>query len=265
MKTPKVSIIMGIYNCATTLPECIDSVISQTFTNWEFIICDDGSTDGTYLIAKEYSILDSRIKLFRNGKNEGLASSLNICLKHATGEYTARMDGDDRSKPDRLLKEVSFLEDHPEFSIVSSGMDCFDENGLWGRVVPRKEFPTPVDLSRGTPFCHAPCVVRREVMMEVNGYNAKSYRIEDYDLWVRLYALGHRGKNIMESLYDFRDDKGAVARRDWRNRIFEAKIIFDACRKLNLSWQNYIFSLRPLLVGLLPKFIYSYLRKMKRS
>ena len=256
---------MGVFNCSDTLGECIISIVNQTFTEWEFIICDDGSTDDTYAVAKAYSDSDSRIKLFRNQRNMGLASSLNICLNHAAGEYIARMDGDDRSKPERLRKEVAFLDAYSEYSIVSTAMECFDSKGSWGCVMPAKVFPEPIDLSRGTPFCHAPCMVRHEAMITVDGYNSNAYRVEDYDLWVRLYALGFRGKNIMEPLYEVRDDKDAVARRNFRNRIFEMRVAYRACRSLSLPWSEYMYVLRPLLVWLLPSFIYLYLRRIKRS
>ena len=256
---------MGIYNCSDILGECILSIINQTFSDWEFIICDDGSTDDTYAVAQLYSDSDSRIKLFRNEYNIGLAGTLNVCLTHASGEYIARMDGDDRSKPERLRKEVEFLDGHPEYSIVSTAMECFDSRGPWGVVVPARELPQPIDLCRGTPFCHAPCMVRHEAITAVDGYNTKSYRVEDYDLWIRLYALGYRGKNIMESLYEVRDNEDAVGRRNLKNRIFEAYVIFGACRKLNLSWVNYRYIFRPILVWMLPSSIYNYLRRIKRA
>ena len=130
----KVSIIMGIYNCATTLPEAIDSILAQTYSDWQLILCDDGSKDDTYVVAKAYQERwTNKIILLQNEENMGLNHTLNRCLRVATGEYVARMDGDDVSLPTRLEKEVAFLDAHPEYAIVSTPMIFFDENGNWGR------------------------------------------------------------------------------------------------------------------------------------
>ena len=112
---PKVSIIMGIYNCAPTLPEAIDSILAQTFSNWQLILCDDGSADSTYAVAKSYQErFPDKIVLLQNERNMGLNHTLNRCLQKADGEYVARMDGDDVSLPTRLEKEATFLDEHPE-------------------------------------------------------------------------------------------------------------------------------------------------------
>ena len=108
----KVSIIMGIYNCASTLSEAIDSILMQTFKDWELIMCDDGSIDNTYQIAKRYQKhVGRKIVLLKNDQNMGLNYTLNRCLAVASGEYIARMDGDDISLPTRLEKEVEFLKE----------------------------------------------------------------------------------------------------------------------------------------------------------
>ncbi|MFQ9065328.1 MAG: glycosyltransferase family 2 protein [Eubacterium sp.] len=107
---PLVSVIMGIYNCADTLAESLDSLLVQTYQNFEIIMCNDGSTDNTFEIAKQYNDKYSdRIVLIENAKNMGLNYTLNHCLEYCKGEYIARMDGDDISLPLRFEKEVSFF------------------------------------------------------------------------------------------------------------------------------------------------------------
>ena len=145
----KVSIIMGIYNCAATLPEAIDSILTQTFPDWQLVLCDDGSKDNTYTVAKAYQEkFPDKIVLLQNERNMGLNHTLNRCLQAATGEYVARMDGDDISLPPRLEKEVAFLDAHPEYAIVSTPMIFFDESGDWGRsyanlkIMKRSAWPT---------------------------------------------------------------------------------------------------------------------------
>ena len=103
----KISILMGIYNCADTLSRAIDSIVNQTYTNWELILCDDGSVDSTYEIAKQYqNKYPDKIVLLKNEKNIQLAATLNHCLEYATGKYISRMDGDDESTPDRFEKQA---------------------------------------------------------------------------------------------------------------------------------------------------------------
>ena len=260
-----ISILMGIYNCAGTLPEAIDSILAQTYTDWELILCDDGSKDDTYAVADTYrQRFPEKIILLKNDQNRGLNYTLNHCLKHATGEYIARMDGDDLSALDRFAKEVAALETHPEMAVVSTAMTYFDEQGTWGQGKP-VQFPQKEDFMRGTPFCHAPCMVRRSVMEQIGGYtdDSKYLRVEDYDLWVKLYAAGYRGMNLSEPLYHMRDDRNATSRRKFRYRINEARVICKAIRLLKLPCKNYIRALRPILVGLLPLWLYEKLHKMR--
>lgn len=148
---PTVSVIMGIYNCESTLSDAIDSIISQTFTDWELIMCDDGSTDNTYEIAKKYSVRYRNIKLIKNNKNSGLAYSLNQCLKHVNGKYVARMDADDFCLPERFEKQVKFLDGNLEYQVVGSSVQLFDGiNDLNIRQL--KEIPEKKDLINGSPL-----------------------------------------------------------------------------------------------------------------
>lgn len=135
MNTPKISVITGIYNCKSTLDEAIESILNQTYTDWEMIMCDDGSSVGTYEKAKKYEKeYPGKFIVIKNEHNMGLNRTLNKCLEIAKGEYIARMDGDDISLPSRFEKEVDILDNHPEFAIVSSPMIYFDEAGDWGKV-----------------------------------------------------------------------------------------------------------------------------------
>lgn len=135
----KVSIIMGIYNCAATLPEAIDSILAQTFSDWQLVLCDDGSKDSTYTVAESYQEkFPNKIVLLQNERNMGLNHTLNRCLQIANGEYVARMDGDDISLPTRLEKEARFLDAHPEYAIVSTPMFFFDETVIGDEAMPLK-------------------------------------------------------------------------------------------------------------------------------
>lgn len=254
----KISVIMGIYNCSATLSESLDSLLSQTESDWNLIMCDDGSTDDTRKIALSYcQKWPEKMRLIFNEKNFGLNKTLNRCLQYADGKYIARQDGDDISLPTRFEKEVNVLEQHPEYAIVSTEMALFDSQGIWGRV---KAIPYPEkhDFLLETPFCHAASMVRREAFDAVHGYteSSKFLRVEDYDLWVKMYAAGYRGMNITESLYEMRDDRDAASRRKLKYRVNEARVISKAVKCLNLPATGYVYALKPLLIGLLPNGVY---------
>ena len=256
---------MGIYNCEKTLEEAIESLLKQTYKKWKLVMCDDGSKDNTYLIAKKYANKYNNIILLRNEVNKGLNYTLNHCLKYVDTDYVARMDGDDISLPTRLEKEVNFLENHPEYAIVSCNMIYFDENGEWGRGKYINNFPKKKDFVHGTPFCHAPCLVRTEAYKSVDGYSENNFliRVEDYHLWYKMYLKGYKGYNFDEPLYKVRDDRNAINRRKLKFRINEAYVKFLIIRNFKLPIKNYIFILRPILVGLLPTKIYEYLHKKR--
>ena len=267
MKKGLISVIMGIYNCESTLGEAIDCILDQTYSNWEMIMCDDGSTDNTYEIAKKYADeYPDKIILIKNEKNMGLNVTLNNCLNNAHGEFIARMDGDDLCSRDRFEKEISVLNNNSEFAIVSCDMEYFDSDGVFGRCHSKK-CPKAKDFVHGTPFCHAPCMVKKEAYDAVGGYSVdkRLLRVEDYHLWIKMYEKGYKGYNIDEALYSMRDDRNAVKRRKFKYRLNEAYVKFLAIKRLKLSKKYLIFVLRPIIVGMLPLKVYNALHKGKLS
>ena len=265
MSEPKISVIMGIYNCEDTLAEAIDSIIAQTYKNWNIVMCDDCSTDGTYNVAKQYvDVYPEKFILLKNDKNMGLNYTLNHCLRYADGDYIARMDGDDISYPDRFEKEMDFLLKNPEYSIVSTQMEYFDNEGVFGKSSNSGE-PSQESLVRGTPFCHATCIVKKDAYNSVDGYSVsdKLLRVEDYHLWVKMYAKGYKGYNLPQVLYSMRDDRNAIKRRKFRYRINEARVVVYAINSLKLSKKYLIFAMKPIIVGLLPEFVYTMLHKKR--
>ncbi len=128
-KVPRVSVLMSVYNGERFLRDSVESILGQTFTDFEFLILDDGSTDSTCEILEEYANKDARIVLVRNDRNLGLTRSLNKGLRLVRGEYLARQDADDISLPKRLEMQVKFLDAHPEVGVVGSALEIIDENG----------------------------------------------------------------------------------------------------------------------------------------
>ncbi len=261
----KISVIMGIYNCEEYLEEAIRSILNQTYKDWELIMCDDGSSDRTYLIAKKYEKLyPAKIRVLKNPSNKGLNYTLNRCLKEAKGNYIARMDGDDRCSVDRFEKEVAVLDNQKDISIVSSYLEYFDESGVWG-ICKYKEYPQKKDFLRGSQFCHAASMVRREAFKKVNGYSVEKrlLRVEDYHLWMKMYAAGYKGYNIQEPLYQMRDDKNAYSRRKFKYRINETYVKMQIIKTFKLPVYSYLFAFKPVIVGLLPTKVYDLMHKRR--
>lgn len=266
----RVSVIMGIYNCASTLQEALDSLYAQTFQDFEIILCDDGSTDNTYEIAIENQGHHSNIVLLKNPHNRGLNQTLNKCIAVAKGEYCARMDGDDVCDPTRFEKQIKFLEEHPELSFCSCPMYMFDKNGKWGEThcLP---FPTKEDVITHIPsFTHAAAVIKTSVYREVGGYTISDYllRVEDCHLWFKIYAAGYRGGNLQEPLYGMRDDRSAAARRTWKARRNGIYVTYYGYRMFHMPWYKYpkliVHACVEILKFLMPQSIYEYFHRKAR-
>ena len=257
----RISVIMAVYNCANTLPEALDSLLSQTYQNFKVIICDDASTDNTYEIAKKYvDLYPEKFMLIKNEINKKLAASLNKCLEHVDTEYVARMDGDDISLPTRFQKQINFLDQHPEYALVSNPMVYFDEEGDF-KIGKAHGAVNKYNFIKGSPFCHATTMIRKESLDSVNGYSIEYDRCQDYELWFRLYAKGYIGYNLQEPLYKMRDDRHAVSRRKFKYRIVEAKIRLKGYKLLDLPFYSNFYVLKPILIGLLPLPLYNFLHK----
>ena len=262
----RISVLIGIYNCASTLVEALDSLYAQTYKDFKIILCEDGSTDDTYAVAKAYAEKHDNIILLRNEKNMGLNYTLNRCLEYADTEYCARMDGDDISLPTRFEQQVKFLDAHPEYAIVSSPMIHFDELGEIFRGIVREGEASKNLFNYGPPFCHAPSMVRKSAFDAVCGYNEDSrfLRVEDYNLWMRMYAAGFKGYNLGEYLYMMRDDRNATSRRTFKSRLSAIYAHWIAYKTLHLSLLLFIkYVLSIICIMIMPPFLYEWLRKQK--
>ena len=240
----KISILMGIYNCASTLKEAIDSILAQTYTNWELILCDDCSTDNTYEIAKHYQQqYPDKIILLKNEKNSRLAFTLNHCLEAATGEYVARMDGDDISVLERFEKQVAFLKSHPDIVLVGTAMQRFSDDGSLGAIAYCEEFPNKdTPYKKGLVFNHATILAYRSVYNELGGYTVshRTVRGQDRDLWYRFLATGYKGANIKEALYLVRENEAAIKRRTAKDRWISFQTEIFGYKLLHYKWYRFI-------------------------
>ena len=262
----KVSIIMGVYNIPSSdiLEKSINSILNQTYKNIEFIIIDDGSTNDTFEWAKNFTSNDKRVILYRNKENQGLTKTLNIALKHATGDYIARMDGDDFCELNRIEKQVKFLEDNKEYSLVASNIKLFDEKGVWGERK-NNEVINKKDFLFTSPIPHPTILTYKWCFDKVNGYKEIWYtnRNEDYDIFMRMFSKGIKMYVIQENLYYYREDENCYSKRKYRYRICEFVVRLKGFYRLKLYPKALFYVIKPLIVGLIPQKVLKKMRKNK--
>lgn len=261
----RVSIIMGVYNAEATIQRALDSIIKQSYQEWIFIICNDGSTDQTRIILKEYQKkYEKKFLIIENKENLGLTYSLNRCLECVKTEYIARMDSDDVSLPNRLERQVHFLDLNKEYGFVGCIAKKFDENGIWG-VIRVPQSPANKDLLWNSSFVHPTIMIRKNAMDLVNGYrNIKTtQRCEDYDLWLRLYANNIKGFNIQDVLFYYYEGQDSYNKRKYKYRVNEAITRFQGYKNLNLYPIGILFVFKPLFLGLLPRDFKKYIYKKR--
>ncbi|MEM4406818.1 MAG: glycosyltransferase [Candidatus Methanomethylicaceae archaeon] len=199
--TPKVSVIMSVHNGEVFLEQAIDSVLGQSFQEFEFVIVDDASTDRTWDICAECAVYDHRIILLRNSNNIGLTQSLNRAIEVSKGEYIARQDADDISVSSRLEKQVQFLGENPDVGVVGTWVAYVDEKG---KITGYWRPPTSPEVIKwnllfGTCVAHPSVIMRKQLILKER-YNPTYRYAQDYDLWLRL-SKKTKIANIPEILY----------------------------------------------------------------
>ena len=188
-QNPKVTVLMSVYNGEKYLSEAVESILAQTFRDFEFLIIDDGSTDSSPEMLSGYASRDSRVRIVRNDENVGLTRSLNKGLGLSRGEYIARMDADDVACPDRLACQVEYLDKKPDIAAVGAGIEIIDEDSqVIGRRLPKDNsvFLKRNLILKNSVFAHSSVMFRREVVVQAGGYDDNYRYAQDYDLWSRL-------------------------------------------------------------------------------
>lgn len=207
---------MSVFNGMRFLAPAIDSILGQTFGDFEFLILDDGSRDGTADLLHDYAARDSRIRPIVR-ENRGLIASLNQLLAEARAPIVARMDADDISRPERFERQFAFLRDHPDYGVVGSWTEDIDEQGqpyyLVGPDHPltHDDFLAAID-ARGPLLCHPGVMYRRDLVLSVGGYHAAFRHCEDLDLWLRLAGITRLG-SVPERLLQYRHYAEQVSSR----------------------------------------------------
>src|SRR2546423_5545823 len=224
-----VSIIMAVFNAEAFLDVAMQSVLKQSFSDFEFIIIDDGSTDRSNAMLQDYVREDNRVRLIGRA-NKGLTASLNEGLKLARGEFIARMDADDVAAPDRLKIQVEYLRAHPEVSLLGGSNELIDDAGrMLTTVVPPPDDATLQEhaLSGRTPICHPLAMMRREAVEKVGGYDEEFSVAQDLDLWLKLGEVGKLAC-VPEVLLRYRQHEDSISEKKQAQQVRNLKL---ACER----------------------------------
>ncbi len=229
MTTPRISVAMSVYNNAPYLNHAIESILAQTVTDFEFLIVDDGSTDGSGAIIDRLAATDSRIRVFHQ-PNAGLIVSLNRIIEAARAPLIARMDGDDIALPERFARQLDYLDANANIGVLGTGCTCIDEEGRpstfkFDNVTTPEE--VVADLRNGPPLCHPSVMMRRDALLAVGGYHRAYRHCEDYDLWLRL-SERVRMANLPERLLLYRQSPTQVSYRHAYAQKIGAAIAWEA-------------------------------------
>ncbi len=224
---PKVTVLMAVYNGSTFLPQAINSILEQTFTDYEFLIINDASTDDSGRIIASYP--DPRIKVIINRTNLGLTKSLNIGLKHAKGSFIARMDADDLSHPQRLAKQVALIENESVCGLVTCGMEVIDAKGTVTSVKKPGYIPEKIysELQFRNCIPHSSVLFKKNLVLNLGGYNRKFRYAQDYALWMKLSPIA-KVNSINEYLIKWRNTKTNISNLKKREQQETVKKIVTA-------------------------------------
>ncbi|MGP8246931.1 MAG: glycosyltransferase family 2 protein [Bryobacteraceae bacterium] len=243
-----VTVLMAVYNGVRTVGGAIESIRSQTYADWDLLVVDDGSSDGTSEILQSYASCDPRITLIRNGTNLGLAASLNIGWRSAKGSLIARMDADDVSLPERLQRQVEFMSAHAEVDVLGTGVEMMDEAGLLLGCAFRPECHDELKkrMYKENPFAHPSVMMRRRFLEALGGYDERLRRGQDFDLWLRGYRrfLYH---NLQVPLIQYRLRRKPT----FLSSACSSFILFRSAWREGLVLRSGWYALRPIGANLL--------------
>lgn len=248
------------------LIRAVRSILGQTFSDFELLVCDDGSVPKASAVLDVLAGQDARIRLVRHGEKRTLPQKLNFCLHFSRGEYIARMDDDDCSMSDRFEKQLSFLSAHQEYAFAGCNVSLIRDGKKIGRWILPKA-PVKKDFLFVQPFIHPTLIFRKEALLAVGGYSEDKYCVlcEDYDLLLRLYQKGYAGYNLQEILFEYTLPPVGTSKRKYRHRINEAVTRYRRFRAAGLLPKGIPYVLKPLIVGLLPESVLERMRKKRNG
>lgn len=232
---PKISVLLPVYNGQPYLRQAVESVLNQTFANFELLIIDDGSTDQSRTVVNQFS--DPRIKIIINPVNQGLTHVLNLGLRIAQGEYIARMDADDICRHQRLEKQLNFMQNNPEVALVGSWAEIIDDRDkiIGYRRPPIDPQILKFNLLFFNPLIHSSIFFRKEAVAKAGGYNESYKRAQDYELYSRLIRRNTLAV-IPEHLLRYREHKYSVTKSPQTKEVAQN----SALQIVRQNWENYL-------------------------
>ena len=258
----KLSVILSSYNDEDVIQEAVDSILSQSYPLFEFLIVSDGSTDSSAEKLAQLAARDDRIRLFTNSSNIGLTRSLNRALSEARGEYIARMDSDDVAYPSRFEEQVAFLDAHRDIGVVGTTYELIDADD---QVIGRPSVVSGSQsirhrLPRTNPLLHSSVMIRRSLLDRSQGYDEDFVRAQDYDLWLRLLPYT-QFENLRTVLMKRRVRSNMISVKNEREQLRCAvRARVRAVRRGDLPLWNLVFVLKPLIASLLPTSLVRWVR-----
>ena len=240
-----LSIIMTVYNSEKYVAESIESILDQIYDNFEFIIIDDSSTDSSYSICEKYAMQDNRIKLYRNHQNLWVVKSRNILLSKISSDskYIAILDSDDFADIQRMEKQIKFLENNQEYSIVWSALRIVNEEGefVGVRVYPNTDDRISKSIFQKSPVAQPAVMIRKSDLDKIGNYNEDFERCQDYELWCRAFDAGYKITNIPDMLTFYR-----VYTEQWKTQYLKLSLKNTIEIQRKYIFQKKYFSLRNL-------------------
>jgi len=265
---PFVTVFTPNYNKAKYLPETIESVLHQTYENFEYIIIDDCSTDDSWDIISNYASKDERIKAYRNNENLKIVKTRNKGFQYSSKEakYFAILDSDDVSTLERLEKQVNFLEENPRYGLIGSDLIVIDEESkeIGYRKYASSDFDIRKVITRLNPIAQSSVLIRKEAIQEVGFYDEKWSVCQDYDYWLRI-GINWKLKNFDKSLIKYRLSRTQVKITNLKETIQNTYLIQKkAIKEYNYddSIYNKFYRLILRLSFSYPKFAYFIYRRM---
>lgn len=262
--SPRISVIMSVYNADEYLEESINSILNQSFSNFEFLVIDDCSKDNSSTTLKQFALKDSRIKIHTNNENLGLTKNLNKLIQMSKGEYIARMDADDISLTGRFKEQIEYFESHADIDILGTFSRNISNTGIviGERKVPITHAQILKLLPKLNPMSHPTVMFRASALRQIGGYDERFRTSQDFHLWFKAIGNGLKINNIPKILFEYRMNDSYVARKSFKYRLNEFKIKLDGYKLIRHPWFKYHQALISLVLAILPPFLFSQLKKL---
>jgi len=211
---PAISVVMPAHNAVEFVVDAVESILDQSFDNFELVVVDDGSDDGTREHLEDYARRDGRVRVL-SSSGRGFVDAVMTGVQHARGPWIARMDADDRSHPERLAAQHAYLSAHPSIRLLGSTARVIWPGGGPASVIryPLSDALIKLCLAAHTTFAHGSVMMRRNDIMAVGGYQRQAFPAEDYDLWCRMALNGVVMANLDQPLYEYRLSPAGTSRR----------------------------------------------------